>query len=278
VENLFFVISKLAWALISPDSLIVILVLVAWLALVLGWQKISRWLLSAAALMILIIAFLPVGEWLILPLEKRFPANAALPLNVDGIIVLGGAMDPVTSAAWMQPELNDSADRLTSFQYLARLYPEAQLIFTGGSGSLVDQQYKEADAVQSLFNQMGLQDRAILLESESRNTFENARNSKQLVSPRDGEEWILITSAFHMPRSVGIFCAQNWPVHPYPVDHYARRDNLMRIDFSFAHNLRVLRTAMREWVGLLAYRTTGRSTQLLPDIYTYCAASARTDN
>ena len=270
MDTLFFLASKIIWAVISPDSLIVILGVGAWLALALGWQKISRWLLALCALLLLVIGSLPVGEWLISPLENRFAANSALPDRVDGIIVLGGFLNPVKSNAWNQAELESGADRLTSFQYLARLYPDAQLIFTGGSGSVTNQEYKEADSVQFLLEQLGMGDRAIIFESESRNTFENAVNSKRLVSPAVGSNWILITSAFHMPRSVAIFCQQDWPVYPYPVDHYSERGNLLRVLFDFANNLSTLRTAVREWTGLAAYRITGRTSQFLPSDSNHC--------
>jgi len=274
MDTLFFLASKIIWAIISPDSLIVILGVGAWLALALGWQKISRWLLALCALMLLIIGSLPVGEWLISPLENRFAANSALPARVDGIIVLGGFLNPVKSNAWNQAELESAADRLTSFQYLARLYPDAQLIFTGGSGSVTNQEFKEADSVQFLLEQLGMGDRAIIFESESRNTFENAVNSKRLVSPAVDSNWILVTSAFHMPRSVAIFCEQDWPVYPYPVDHYSERGNLLRVQFDFANNLSTLRTAVREWTGLVAYRITGRTSQFLPSDSSHCGLAA----
>jgi len=252
MDSLFFLASKIIWAIISPDSLIVILGVGAWLALVLGWQKLSRWLLAFCALLLLTIGCLPLGEWLITPLENRFAANAALPARVDGIIVLGGFLNPAKSNAWQQAELEDAADRLTGFQYLARLYPGAQLVFTGGSGSVTQQEFKEADSVQFLLEQLGMSNRAIIFESESRNTYENAVNSKRLVAPAANANWILITSAFHMPRSIAIFCQQDWPVYPYPVDHYSQKGNPMRLQFQFANNLSIFRTAVRECVSLIA--------------------------
>ncbi len=270
MDSVFFLASKIIWALISPDSLIVILGIAAWLALVVGWQKLGRRLLSLCVLLLIVIGFLPVGEWLLSPLERRFSANTALPAAADGIIVLGGAIAPSRSQAWNQVQLGAGADRMTNFVYLANLYPGAQLVFTGGSGSVLEQEYKEADSAQTLLNQLALQDRAIIYESESRNTAENAANSYALVTPSADENWILVTSAFHMPRAVGVFCAQDWPVTPYPVDYYSERNRLLRIEFAFAENLTELRTAIREWVGLIAYRVTGRSAQLLPGDGRHC--------
>lgn len=263
MDTLFFIAAKLGWAIVSPDSLLVFFCVAAWMASLTGRKALARQLSASVAFAVIIIAFLPVGEWLLSPLERRFPANTALPVKAEGIIVLGGAMSPVLSEAWHQPQLNESAERLTSFYYLANLYPNAQLVFSGGSGSLSQQKAKEADSAFDLFNQLKLNDRAIIYESDSRNTVENVKNTKALLSPSD-DDWILVTSAFHMPRAVGIFCQQQWPVIPYAVDHRSRQSNLMRLNFDFARNLTLLKTAMREWVGLFAYRVMGHTKEFLP--------------
>ena len=273
MDTVFLLASKIIWALISPDSLIVILGVSAWVTGMLKWQRTSRSLLASCALLLALVGFFPVGEWLIAPLENRFTTNAALPSEVDGIIVLGGAILPRLSNLWQQPEINDTADRLANFLYLARLYPNAQLVFTGGSGAVTQQEFKEAEMAQILFDQLGLAERAIIFESESRNTSENARHSKELVTPENDENWLLITSAYHMPRSIGVFCQEQWIVQPYPVDHYSQKGDLLRLDFSFSENLAILKTAIREWVGVVAYRISGRTDRLLPGIDNNCTVT-----
>jgi|TARA_B100001059_G_C17734969_1_gene528339 uncharacterized SAM-binding protein YcdF (DUF218 family) len=268
--SVFFFTSKIVWALITPGSLLVILGMFAWLSLVAGWQKISRLFLSLTALFLLLVGTLPLGEWLISPLENRFAANAALPMNPAGVIVLGGAVNPALSDTWGQTEIGGAAERLTAFIYLANLYPDTQLVFTGGSGSLTEQAYKEADYTRFLFEQLDMGDRAIIYESESRNTAENALHSMKLLNPQAAEEWILITSAFHMPRAVGVFCQAGWPVTPYPVDHYSDKGELLRVDYRFSDNLRTLETAIHEWVSLLAYRITRQTDRLLPGDQNQC--------
>lgn len=274
MDTLFFIAAKLGWAIVSPDSLLVILCVAAWMAALTGRKTLARQLSALAAFAVIIIGFLPVGEWLISPLERRFPANTALPLEAEGIIVLGGALSPVLSEAWQQPQLNESADRLTNFYYLANLYPNAHLVFSGGSGSLTQQTAKEADSAFNLFNQLNLKDRAIIYESTSRNTVENVGNTKALLNPSPDDDWILVTSAFHMPRSVGIFCQQQWSVTPYPVDHRSQRFSLLRLNFDFARNLTLLKIAMREWVGLVAYRVMGHTEQFLPEASGPCLTNS----
>jgi uncharacterized SAM-binding protein YcdF (DUF218 family) len=269
----FFWISKLAWMVISPGNLLVLLVLAGWICLGFKWHMLGRRLISLAALLMLLIAFLPLGEWLIAPLEKRFPTNPPLPEQVDGIIVLGGSVDPYLSSLWQQPQLNGSADRLAAFLDLSARYPTARQVFTGGSGSLTQQEFKEASIANDVFYQLGYVNHAVIFESESRNTYENAVNSKELLQPQPGETWILITSASHMPRSMAVFCAQDWRVLPYPVDHSSQPGNLLRIEFSMLEHLSQLDLALKEWVGLVAYRFSGRTERLLPAVDAQCANS-----
>jgi len=270
MDTLFFWASKLFWMILSPDSLLMLLVLGAWLSLIAGWQKLSRRLLTSASLVFLAIAFLPLGEWLIAPLEHRFSQTDSIPTHVDGIVVLGGSVSPELSSAWGQPQLNGTSERLTGFLDLAIRYPNAKLLFTGGNGSLIQTGPREADVVNEVFYQLGFVNHNIQFERESRNTYENAVYSKELMRPVEGENWILVTSAFHLPRAVGVFCRQQWPVIAYPVDYYSRKGNLLRIEFSFASNLGILRLAIHEWAGLLAYRLTGKTSSLLPGTNSSC--------
>ena len=278
MDTLFFWASKLVWALISPDSLLVILLVTGTLLLSLPaypfLQKLGRRTLVLTSVLTLLVAFLPVGEWLMYPLERRFTTNPELPARVDGIIVLGGALNAARSSAWGQAETDDAAERLSAFVSLARRYPDARLVFTGGSGGLTTQDFKEADYLPTLLQEAGMGARALEIENQSRNTWENAVFSKNLVQPRAGENWVLITSAFHMPRSTGIFCQQQWPVVPWPVDHHSDRARLWRVELQFAGHLQELRTASKEWVGLLAYYLTGKTDRLLPTEASHCTAVA----
>lgn len=265
MNSIFFWISKLSWSVISPDSLILILILLTLILLRRGSYKRAKWLLGFLAIVIIVIALFPVDEWLIYSLEKRFPANPEMPEQIDGIMMLGGAEDIILSALWDQVETGGGAERFLSFLTLARRYPDARLVFSGGSGLILHQEYKGADVAKRLFREQGLELSRVDLESNSRNTYENAVFSKAQIKPGTGETWILITSASHMPRAVGAFCKAGWPMIPYPVDHRSRPGNLLRIDPDFSRNPGSLKTGMREWVGLLAYYATGKTNALFPD-------------
>lgn len=273
MDTLFFWASKIIWAFLSPDSLLLILLLLGTVALFTRWRKWGQHILVASCTVLALIAVFPIGEWLIHPLENRFPTEPALPINIDGIIVLGGAISGDTSSAWQQIDTNEAADRLHAFAELAARYPEAKLAFTGGSGSLSQQDIREADLVPRLTSVLGIDSGRLMTENASRNTWENAKYSKAQFTPSPDENWILITSAFHMPRASSAFCAQDWAVIAWPVDHRSNRTQLFRFELRLAEHLMLLRTAAREWVGLIAYRVSGKSLQLLAGKQNHCRIS-----
>jgi uncharacterized SAM-binding protein YcdF (DUF218 family) len=257
MDSFFFWFSKLVWLIVSPDTLLLIWFGVGFLLLWLGKVVWARRLLGLLLLVMLVIGLFPVGEWLLYPLENRYPANPELD-HVDGVIVLSGAEDALSTALWDQVVLGSAAERDLVFMALARAYPAAKLVFTGGAGSMINQDYKAADVARRLFSEQGLDMSRIVFERESRNTIENAALSKALVAPEPGEKWVLITTAWHMSRSVGVFCKLGWNVVPYPVDFQTNPGHLLRIDWGFADHLENLVTAVKEWLGLAAYWMAGK--------------------
>lgn len=264
LSTLFFYLSKIVWALVAPASLLYLLLLAGCVQLFRGKLRAAKILLGVSTAAFTLIAFLPVGQWLATPLETRFAANPDLPRRVDGIIVLGGALDPLRSYIWDQPEFVGAADRYYAFAELAKQYRRADLVFTGGNGTIRDQAFKEADVATYVFENLGIDPDRLVMERDSRNTRENVVNSKALAKPEPGDTWVLITSAIHMPRAVGVFCEQDWPVIAYPVDHETAPGSQVRLTFNPAGNLQALNGAIREWVGLLAYDVTGKTDALLP--------------
>ncbi len=260
----FFTVSKLSWILLQPGHLLLLMVLLGWVLLQTRRVRLGRQLLGLVLLILLLLWGFSPGDALLQPLENRFPANPELPERVDGIIVLGGSVLPETSRHWQQIELNNAAERLGYFLMLARRYPRARLLFTGGSASLRQDQATEADQLTPLFQAADLAER-VRLDNRARNTAENAREAKRLLQPRAGEHWVLVTTAFHMPRAVGVFCQQGWPVIPYPVDHRSLPGWWKRFHPALTNHFVKLETAVHEWLGLIAYRLSGRIPALLPD-------------
>ena len=255
-----FVLSKIFGLLAAPSTMLLLL-LVAGAALHLMRRRIGARLMIASAGLWLTIAALPLSAWLALPLENRHP-DPAPPARVDGIILLGGIVRSELTKAHGVVSLSDRADRLTGFLALARRYPDARLIFTGGTGAIgpAGDVAPEADDLRRLVGDLGLDPARVVWEDRSRNTIENALFSKALMAPRPGETWLLVTSAWHMPRSVAVFEAAGWPVTPWPVD---RRAN-PRLGFDPSGRLELLDLVVKEYQGLIAYRLMGRTKAVWP--------------
>ena len=258
MDALFFWASKLLWLLIKPESLLLIAFSAGFLLLWLCKTEIAKRILGGVLVAMLMIGFFPLGEWLLYPLESRYPHNVE-PEQVDGIVALSGALDPMGTKVWDQVVAGGAAERNFAFVRLANKYPDARLVYTGGASSMTYQQYKAADAAKRLYAELGLDIDRILFERESRNTAESAVNVKRLVNPKLDEKWMLLTTGWHMPRSVGVFCKVGWQVIPYPVDFQTKPGHLLRIGWDFADHMRDLNTAVKEWVGLFAYALLGRS-------------------
>lgn len=256
-----FVLSKLLWALTAPATMLFFAVTLGW-ALQRRTPRFSNWLLGGSAIFLLLLSATPIGRVSLGALEDRFPQQK-IEGPIDGIIVLGGALSPEASSAVGHPQVNDSAERLTAFIELARAHPEAKLVFTGGSGEVFRQDVREADTVPSLLTSLGFDASRVVLERDSRNTWENAVDAKQLARPHPGEVWVLITSAWHMPRSVGCFRAAGWTVVPYPVDFRTLpRDRWPLLDT--LNQLDQFSAAAKEWVGLVGYHLMGRTDAWFP--------------
>ena len=260
-----YFLSKALWLFAQPGNFLVLVLLVGTLLLFSRWRGFGRFLIVLVALASVTIAVLPVGRWLLGPLEDRFPQLTTLPPKVDGIIMLGGAVSTVLTDVRHQPQVNEHAERFLAFADLARRYPNAKLVFSGGGPKLEGGNFREADASREVLDWMGMDTSHVIFERESRNTFENVVNSKALVHPAAGEVWLLVTSAYHMPRAVGIFRSQGWPVVPYPVDYLtgAGEDD-PAYSADYLDNLGQLSLGLKEWIGLMANHWLGHSDALFP--------------
>jgi len=262
---MFFIASKFFWFVAEPVSLAIIMGV---LGILLGFTRFARAgrALMAGAIVALAAGLLtPLGALLLRPLEERFPPPPTDIPAPAGIIVLGGAMDTEKSEARGQVFLTADAARMTTGVELARRYPTARLIFTGGSAGLLGEGPAEAIGARKLWLSLGVPTERMTFEAKSRNTWENGLFTRDLVKPKPGETWLLVTSAWHMPRSVGIFRRLDFDVIPYPVAYRTfgdERDYLLPT--SMIDKVIMLDYSVREWVGLLAYRLAGKTNALFP--------------
>lgn len=236
----------LVWDLVKPSQWIVWL---AVLALVWWRRPLGLRCAFAASTAMVLLALLPVGSWLIKPLEARFALPASVG-GVDGIVVLAGSENVGLSELYSQPQTGEAGDRLTTFLALARAHPDARLVYTGGYQSAV---------ARVVLADAGVSADRIQFDEVSRNTCESAAATRALVAPQENERWLLVTSASHMPRAMACFRASGWEAVPYPTDFRAGQWR-----FSLLDNLELIDAASHEWLGLLYYRARGVTNELFP--------------
>jgi uncharacterized SAM-binding protein YcdF (DUF218 family) len=262
---LFFVLSKTLGYLLLPTNFLIAIGFVGAILMATRFASLGRKLVISAVLLLVICGLSPLGKALLYPLEARFPSWDAAQGAPDGIIVLGASIEADLSVAHNTPVVRGAPDRIIAAAALARRYPNARVVFSGGSANLVSNDAREADFAGAIFESLGVDKSRLIMERGSRNTQENADFSKALVKPREGERWVLVTSAFHMPRSVGLFRKAGFAVEPYPVDwRVGGPDDLVAISNVAVEGLGRTDLAVREWMGLIAYRLTGKIDEFLP--------------
>ena len=246
----------IGWALMGVSAVLVTLLGLGLLLSLTRRRRAGVRLMRAAAVIVLLVTVLPLDRWALRPLETRFPQLKTMPAHVDGIIVLGGLAEPEPNGTI---GLNDAGERLTTFARLAHEYPDARLVFTGTSPA-DPTRMTEGEAVRSTVEALGIAKGRIMLEPNSWDTWQNAAFSYAMVKPQPGETWILVTSAAHMPRSMGVFRHAGWNPVPCPTGY----KSYLRYRINFADHLVRLDTAAHEWVGLVTYRLLGRTDVLFP--------------
>jgi uncharacterized SAM-binding protein YcdF (DUF218 family) len=261
---MFFVLSKMLGFFVVLSNLLMAVGLVGLALLLTRFRRLASWLIVSSLVLIGFVGYSPLGHMLILPLEDRFPPWNPAQGPPDGIVVLGGAIAPGISLARGAVALNDSAERITATAELALRYPKARIIFSGGTAALFKGVLEAPFAVKEL-EALGVAHDRITAEEQSRNTIENAVFSRLIAQPKPGERWLLVTSAFHMPRAIAAFRAAGFPVEAYPVDWRTRGPIDATAPFvSVIGGLGMTDFAMHEWVGLLVYRLTGQTEELFP--------------
>ncbi|GJE59831.1 YdcF family protein [Methylobacterium trifolii] len=263
---MFFPLSKVLFYAITPSNFCILAVLAGFvLAFATRWRRSGAWCVGIGAAGLVAGGLLPGAVLGLMPLEQRFPSFSDDGGPVTGIVVLGGGVDADASMDRNQVIFNDAGERPVYLADLARRYPAARLVFSGGSGSLREDTLGEADVVGRFADTLGLPRSRLILENRSRNTEENARFSAAMVQPKPGERWLLVTSAWHMPRAMGCFRRAGFSVTAFPVDYRTRGWGDLRRPNTFASDgLLQLDLAAKEWLGLLVYRLAGYTDDWLP--------------
>jgi uncharacterized SAM-binding protein YcdF (DUF218 family) len=246
------------WWLLQPSSLLLALLLLAFVALRLGWRGGAQALLGLALLGLLAAATLNLASVLAEPLETQVPAPSTLPASIDGVLVLGGAVDWRAIDAHGQLALDGAGERMLAAAALAQRYPGATLAFTGLFAEQVPADLRPDPGPQSLLLGEAFVGRERIFLGEARSTYEEALLALEQLDPQPGERWLLVTSALHMPRALSVFATLGWTLDPYPVDYRSVPGLRLELRPDVAAELAELDRVVREWGALWIYRRSGR--------------------
>ncbi|PCI50452.1 MAG: hypothetical protein COB49_03900 [Alphaproteobacteria bacterium] len=257
-------ISRTLWMLMQPSNLIFIFTLVSLLLIWRGRRKSGLSILTTCMILYALIMAGPLTGWLMVPLEKRFSVytNDVSQGPYSGIIILAGAERLTYSTESNQVNLDGAAERLIEAAKLARAYPDLPVIYCGGGR--IEGMLTEVDIARKFFTEAGIDLSRIRFDDQSYNTYTNAIEAKKLIKKNETGKWLLVTSAFHMPRAAGAYRTAGINIQPYPVDYRTALRTSLISSPNAGRNLYELDFAVHEWVGLLAYYISGHSDELYP--------------
>lgn len=254
-----FYLSKVLWFMFSPFNLILISIVIGYFFNAINLKFLSKFFYIFSLSVFFISSAMPTGSYLNYMLEKNFHSPKNLPDTIDGILILAGATNPYLTKEHNQVNLNGAVERLTESISLIKDYPNAKIIFSGGSGSLKHPDLNHASVAKNFFKNMGIDSGKIYFENKSRNTYENILFAKKIANPKKSEKWLLVTSASHLNRSLGVAKKLEWTFIPYAVDFNKPKKFTWKFSFNLLSNLSEFQQASHEWIGLFAYYLMGRS-------------------
>ena len=257
-----FYLSKIIWIVLNPFNLIIFLFLFATIANFFKYKKIFKYIFYPTLIFFLTISFFPIGKYLIYIIEKEYHNPPDIPPDVDGILILGGATNPLLSEQFNKTNFNDSADRLIHSIPLIKKNKKAKIIFSGGSGFINRPELDHAQHVKKFFISMNLNTDEIFFENKSKNTYENIIFSQQILKTNKNKKWLLITSAFHMKRAILIGEKNGWDFIAYPVDFKINKDFKFKPSLKLLSNINYFNSGSHEWLGLISYYLMGRTSKI----------------
>ena len=258
-----FYLSKILWLIVNPFNIFIFITLFTMFLYFINFRRLSLIIYLINSIFIALISFLPIGSYLTYIIEKEFHTNTKFPDQVDGILILGGATNPLLFKEFDQISLNGSAERLVESVMIIRKFEKAKVIFSGGSGIVNRSDLGHSQVAKLFYKKMGVDINKIFFEDKSRNTHENIIYSKKIAKPKKNENWLLITSAFHMKRALLIAEKNNWKFIPYAVDFKNIKEFKLTPNLNLLSNLNSFQSGLHEWLGLVSYYLMGRTEKFL---------------
>jgi uncharacterized SAM-binding protein YcdF (DUF218 family) len=255
---MYFLLSKILAPFINFTNLIFFICIISYFFKKLFFKKFFKIINYLGIFILIIFSFFPIGSKLIASLEKKYIISV-LPDNYDYIVVLAGSEEPYKTFITNKLALNHASERLIASVKLANEKKNSKIIFLGGSGYLKTGNLDESDVARIFFKDINFDLKKVIFINSTRNTIENLKELKKLNLQIKNNS-ILITSAFHMKRSLLISKKLDLNLTPYAVDFKSLADNdsdslLNRYQrFSIAGNLQSINLFFREFLGIYAVK------------------------
>ena len=259
---MFFYLSKILWFVINPFNFMLFLIFGGLLSHLLQKNLLSKLFYFIFFIFFIISSVVPTGRFMLHSLEKNFHNQHSLPNEVEGVLILSGSIDGILSKEYNTIHLNENAERLFESIALINMYPKAKIIFSGGPAYIFNKKIIQVDLAEEFFSKLGIDTHKINFESRSRNTYDNIFFSKIIANPKPKEKWLVVTSAFHMKRTLNIANKLKWNLIPYAVDFKQTKKFSWKPSINFLGNIRTFHFASHEWLGLVFYYLTGKSSKI----------------
>lgn len=261
---MFFILSKVFWVVARPLNFLFLSVVLALVAGRFGARRTARFVLIASAVAFVVIGFTQLPDWIVHRMETAVE-EAQIETAPAGIIVLGGGLTANNQSEGAGYHLEEASDRIIRALALKRRFPGTRLIYSGGVGFLLQRGEAETSAASRLVEDLFGDATAIEFESQSKNTWQNAIYTAELLGEDKKRTWLLVTSGFHMPRALGCFRQAGVDVLPAPTDYRADQIRPPFLTGNAAGQFLKMALVTKELIGLIAYRLTGRVDRIWPE-------------
>ena len=205
-------------------------------------------------ILLILISFFPLGKLGLKYLEKDYILQDKIN-KIDNIVVLAGSEKVFSTEITKKLSLNDGSERLISSAKLALDYPNSKIYYLGGDGRLVKSKFNEADVAKIFYSNIHLDLNKVIFINNTRNTIENLKAFKNINTLNQSN--ILVTSAFHMKRSMMIAKKLDLNIKPYAVDFRSINDfdilNYYQM-FSIADNWQSFNIFFSELLGIFVFK------------------------
>jgi len=254
-----FYLSKIANFFTNPLYILFLIILIQlFIVFFVESKKLVIFFSKLFLILFLFFGYSPLSNFLLSKIEDYIQTSKYPVQQLTGVIVLGGSLDSgLQSKERNEISLNSSAERLTKTLEIYKKNPRILILFSGFSNEIKPQGWSESDMAKKFFLDQGIKIDNLIFENQSRNTFENIKYSKDIITNYKGT-WGLITSANHMPRSFFSFKKQGLILEPISVDYKTGTSRMFWINFDISSGLTNWNIIFHELIGIAYYKVTNK--------------------